>query len=286
MWRYWPALPGVLLVAFTLREVFRDLFHPSSRGSLSEFIAGTIFNLFRRFPRLLKDAGPLSIVLVIFTWAVFVSLGFSLIYWSLPPNYFKIEAGRPPMGFWPMVYFSLELMTTLGLGDYAPIPTWVRLLAVFEALVGFAILTASVSSIVLVHPALGRMQTLARRISVVVRAKKDGKFSLTEPGATRWLEVLAADLVRTRVDLIHFPIVYYFHAAEDHASLPRALPFLVEFVNDVSSNKNNEDLRQSAALVSIALKDLAETLQKRFVQAESSDYEAVFQAYLQHHISL
>jgi hypothetical protein len=61
-----------------------------------------------------------------------------------------------------MVYFSLQVLTTLGLGDYAPIPIWLRLIATFEALIGFDLLTASISSIVLLHLALGRVRTLSR----------------------------------------------------------------------------------------------------------------------------
>ena len=119
-----------------------------------------------------------------------------MIYWSLLPGNFRIEGGRPPAGFWPMMYFSLEVMTTLGLGDYAPEPTWLRLVVTIEALIGFGVLTASVSSIVLLHPALGRMRTLARQISMLARVEKE--FGIP---SERTLEMLAFAIARTRVDL-------------------------------------------------------------------------------------
>jgi hypothetical protein len=202
MWSYWPAVLGFLIVAFTLREVYQDLFHPSSTGSLSDFVASTTFNMFRHVPRFLSEAGPLAIVLVIFIWAASVCVGFALIYWAMPPGSFKIQAGQPPTAFWQMVYFSLEVLTTLGLGDYAPVPIWLRLLVTFEALVGFGVLTASVSSIILVHSALARLRTLARRISTVRRVEDEMKFSFDAHDAQQILAEFSASVIRTRVDPI------------------------------------------------------------------------------------
>lgn len=85
---YWPIIPGALIVLFTLRETFQDLFHPSQSGTLSDFIARRTFAVFRRFPRLLPNAGPLSVVIVVFVWVLLICFGFALIYWPLPPRGF------------------------------------------------------------------------------------------------------------------------------------------------------------------------------------------------------
>jgi ion channel len=283
MWIYWPAVLGFVIVAFTLREVYQDLFHPSATGSLSDFVASTTFNLFRHVPGFLSNAGPLAIVLVIFIWAVSVCVGFALIYWAMPPEYFKIEAGRPQTGFLPMVYFSLEVLTTLGLGDYAPVPIWLRLIVTFEALVGFGVLTASVSSIILVHSALARVRTLARRVSTLIRAEDEMKFSFHGDDAQQMLADFSAGVIRTRVDLIQFPVVYYFYSDQDHASLPQGLPYLVRLADAGLAQQNKEATRRSAALLRISLRDLADALRGRFVTSASHDCEAVFEAYARHH---
>jgi hypothetical protein len=172
--------------------------------------------MFRHVPRFLSEAGPLAIVLVLFIWAASVCVGFALVYWPMPPGSFKIQAGQPPTSFLQMLYFSLEVLTTLGLGDYAPVPVWFRLLVTFEALVGFGVLTASVSSIILVHSALARLRTLARRISTLSRAEEEMGFSFDKDGE-HLLTELSAGIVRTRVDLIQFPVVYSFYSDQDHA---------------------------------------------------------------------
>jgi Ion channel len=283
MWSYWPSALGTLIVVFMLREVFRDLFHPSATGSLSDIVAKNVFNLFRHMPHLLGDAGPLSMVIVILIWTLGICLGFGLIFWALPPENFKIESGKPPAGFWAMLYFSLEVFTTLGLGDYTPIPIWLRLLATFEALAGFGILTASVSSIILLHGALARMRSLARRISLIARTEQEMHFTFSGDNAEQILADFSADIVRTRVDLIQFPVVYYFYSDQDHASLSRVLPHVLRLANTALVDTNNERTRNSAALLRLALQDLAETFRARFVHSPNEDCEAVFQAYAQHH---
>jgi hypothetical protein len=277
---YWLLILGACVILLTLREVYRDLFHPTASGSLSDIVAKLTFNTFRHVPQLLSDAGPISIVLVIFIWAMSVAIGFALIYWAMPPQYFKVQAG-PPSGFLPMLYFSLEVLTTLGLGDYAALPAWLRLLATMEALIGFAVLTASVSSIVLIHQSLARIRTLGRKLSVAQRAGVEFDLPFSSDAGSS-LSEFAAEVVRTRVDLIHFPLVYYFYSEHEHSSLPAALPIALRVAHQGLSSSETET-RRSAALLFVALRDLAETLQHRFIPASTADCETVFKAYAEHH---
>ena len=279
----WPAVLGLLLLAFTLREVFRDLFHPTATGSLSDFVASGTFNLFRHFPRFLTDAAPLAIVLVILIWSLSVCIGFALIYWAVPPHYFKIESGQPPAGFLSMAYFSLEVLTTLGLGDYAPIPIWLRLIATLEALVGFGVLTASISSIVLLHLALGRVRTLSRRISQLMRAEHELQFSFEGTGSDELLLSLASDLAGVRVDLVQFPLVYYFYSDQQHAALPNVLPYALKLTESGLSRDKTEHVLRAASVLRFALLDIADTLRERFVDVQSGECAAVFRAYALHH---
>lgn len=271
---------GAGITAATLREVYRDLFHPTASGSLSDLVAKCTFNLFRRAPKLLSDAGPIAIVLVIFIWAMAVCLGFALIYLAMPADYFNVKAG-PHFGFWPMVYFSLEILTTLGLGDYTAFPVWLRLLTTFEALVGFAVLTASISSIILVHQSLARMRTLARKLSIAQRTRQEFDVSFSSR-AEAILTEFSAEVVRTRVDLIHVPIIYYFYAENEHSSLPAAARIALSLAKGALSSPDPETHRASALLL-IALRDLAEILRSRFVPTQGQDFEDVFQRYAEHH---
>jgi hypothetical protein len=205
-------------------------------------------------------------VLVILIWALSVCVGFALVYWALPPAYFQIGSGQPPAGFLSMLYFSLEVLTTLGLGDYAPIPIWLRLIATFEALIGFGLLTASISSIVLLHLALGRVRTLSRRISHLMRAEYEFHCTFEGDGTEQLLLSLAWDLGRARVDFVQFPLVYYFYSDRHHAALPKVLPYVLKLAGSGLSEATTVQVRRAAAVLHLPLQDLADTLRERFVE--------------------
>ena len=188
-------------------------------------------------------------------------------------------------GFWTMLYFSLETLTSLGFGDVLARPAWLRILTTFEALVGFALITASISSIVLIYPALSRMRTLARRTAILVSAARKLNQKVVSNDAERLLGELALDVIRVRVDFIHFPIIYYFHSDHRRASLACALPDLAQFAQLGSEPSGAERVRLASAMLGAALDDLARILAKRFIRADSSDPAAIFRAYAEHHVA-
>ena len=284
----WTAVPGACLVAFAFWEIFQDLFHPALSGSFSGWVGRSTFRLFRRYrPSLLSMAGPLTFVIVIFSWALLQALGFALIYWVAFPQDFQLNPSNQSgeaHGFWMILYYSLEVMTTLGLGDVLPKTDWLRLPATFQALVGFALLTASLSYIVLIYPALGRLRSLARRTEILVEAARKTGIDVVSGSAERLIGDLADGVIQARVDFMHFPIIYYFHSDHRRSSLAHSLPVLLRFVEDGSTQDAPERVRLAAAVLQGALEDLAHVLSRRFIHATSSDPGAIFRAYAEEHL--
>lgn len=283
----WTAVPGILLLAFAFREIFVDLFHPTQSGSLSDYIGRTMFRLFRRRPSALSMAGPLTVVIVILSWALLQAVGFALIYWAGFPADFQLaksEQPSPAHAFWTMLYFSVQVMTTLGFGDLLPKASWLRLVVSFQALVGFALLTASVSSIILIYPALARIRTLARRTEILTRAAEKTGIDVVSGDAEYLLRDLALAVIQARVDFIHFPVIYYFHSDRRRSSLARALPELLRFAQIGSTSNASDRVRLASATLEAALEDLARVLSNRFLHAESDDPAAIFRAYAGDHV--
>lgn len=283
----WTVLPGILIVAFAFTEIFQDLFHPTHTGSLSDWIGRSVFRVFRRWPRMLSSAGPLTVVLVIFCWALLQALGFALIYWYAFPGSFHLlnrEDAHAAGGFWTVFYFSIQVMTTLGLGDVMPKADWLRILASLQALIGLALLTASVSSIVLIYPALGRMRVLARRTTILTRAAKETGIDLISPDADSTIADLAHAVIEVRVDFIHFPIIYYFHSDHRRSSLAAALPRMLAVAKAGADPAGAERVRLAAAVLRAALEDLAALLDERFLHTNSKDPAVVFRAYAKDHV--
>ncbi len=205
---WWKIALGAAIVLFAVREMFNDLFHPTQSGALSEWIASRLFRLYRHWPSLLPTSGPLSIAVVIFTWAMLLATGFALIYWATFPADYALHTATQPGGaerFWWSFYYSLEMLTTLGLGDIEPNPTWLKLLSAGHTLLGFSFVTASITWIVLVFPALRRMRTLARKAMTLSQAEKTTGVRVASRGMHVVLAGLAEAVIQQRVDFIHFP---------------------------------------------------------------------------------
>ncbi len=217
---------------------------------------------------MLPLAGPLSLGLVIFTWALLQATGFALIYWAVFPGSFQFTDGRPfPKGYdlLKTFYFSIEAITTMGFGDMLPKPDWLRLLVALQALTGFAFLTASVSWTVLLYPALARLRTLAHRTSILVDASVETRITLPTEDSGPLLNDLAVSVITARVDFVYFLIIYYFHATHGRSSLALSLPHLVRFAELGSRPEASEPVRLASAALQAALDDLAQALRERFV---------------------
>ncbi len=280
-------MPGICVLAFTFAQIFQDLFHPTQSGALSEWVGRTTFRVLRRWPSTLSIAGPLTLVIVILLWASLQAVGFALIYWLAFPGGFHFVQSQPAVDksdFWTVLYFSLQVMTTVGLGDLLPLAAWLRIVVGIQALVGFALLTASVSSIVLIYPPLSRMRTLARFTETLVEGSKRTGVDVVSDHAQDLLNGLAVNVIQARVDFIHFPVLYYFHADRRRSSLARALPKLLSFAETGLTSNVSEQVRLATATLQTALEDLAQVLSHRFVHAGSNDPAGIFRAYAKDHV--
>ncbi len=283
----WTSAAGILIVVWTLREVFTDLFQPSGSGVLSSFLGRKLFHLARHSRRVLSVAGPLSVVIVISSWAFLVTAGFASMYWSSFPQSFTAaeQENRDVSGRSAAVlYFSLASLTTLATGQIAPSGAWVRFLAALESLIGISLVTASVTWIVLLYPALGRMRTLARRASVLVRAQKETGVDAISEDAQGLLGNLAESVIRARVDFIHFPLIYYFQADTEGASLAVSLSQLGDLAERASEDNRPETVRLAAVVLRIALQDLADVLAQFVPGVDVKDPKAVFDAAARDHL--
>jgi Ion channel len=276
---------GALVVLFAVREMFHDLFHPTRRGAISEWVASWLFRVFRRWPRMLPTSGPLSMALVICIWAMLLAIGFALIYWGTFPADYELQTATRPTGsdrWWWSLYYSLEMMTTLGLGDIRPTPTWLKLLSACHTLLGFSLVTASITWIVLVFPALRRMRTLARTAITLSDAQDRTGVPVVSPGMHPVLAGLAEEVIQSRVDLIHFPLLFYFYADDKRASFPLALWPLMRFAKEGAESGRDERVRLTTAGLAIALEALADLLGNR-LDCEDRSPEAVFRTFTELH---
>lgn len=237
----------------------------------------------RRSSRTAGLAGPVGMVTVVATWSCAVAVGWALVYWPHMPEAFSFSGTLKPSehsGPVDALYLSLVTVATLGLGDIAPSADWLRIVAPLEALVGFTLLTATVSWILGIYPALARRRALALRISQLRRAEPAEGQPDSEVSAAV-LGQLAADVARTCVDFLQYSESYYFHDGPGDISLALTLGYAADLA-ERAGRAENVDARRAAAVLVTALDDLATVLDERFLHT-GGPRQRVLAAYAHDH---
>ena len=237
----------------------------------------------------LSLAGPVAFVTVIATWAGLLVLGWALVFWPHMPGGFRFDAGIEAGGsdFVHALNISLVTLTTLGFGDITPTSDALRLILPLEALLGFGLLSASISWLISIYPALSRRRSLAYEISLLRVAEAEDNLSLdalTPDAAERLLAELTSRLVAVERDLVHFPISYYFSAADPRFSLPVAAPYLLEIARRGMNEAQPMTVRFRARLLMQAIDDLARTTATRFHGSGATTPEELLRGYARDHL--
>jgi hypothetical protein len=274
-------IAGVLLIAITLWDVFNDLFHPSAHSAVGDWIARRLFNLLRctRFHSL---AGPLAVIVIILSWIVGLGLGFALIISPEFPREFLTSTGETPPDtahFLTVIYFSCQTLITLGYGDLIPTSIALRFLANIEALIGFGLLTASISSVVLLYPALARSRLLARTIAHFVESERRAGLSLVRERGEHSLNALAQLITQARIDFIHFPVTYYFSVTNADVAVAEWIFDAERFAREGMREECEPSVRLAACALDAALDEFAAILAKRFLQNPPDGRTRVFEAF-------
>ncbi|MEU6865613.1 potassium channel family protein [Streptomyces sp. NPDC046876] len=277
---------GFVSVLYILRDVFHTLWHPTRHGGLSRLVMSLLWRLtasLRGGRRASGLAGPLAMVTVVALWALVVVVGWALIYWPHMPEDFTYAVGLRPAqhaDFLDALYISLVHVSTLGLGDIAPAEGWLRILAPMEAVVGFVLLTATVSWTLGIYPALARRRALALRLWHLSCTHPTTEQIDTDAGAAV-IDSLAAGISVIAVDFMQYAESYYFHDGDDRTSLARNLAYADNLAGQAAGARH-PDVRLAGAALRAALEDLAVILDERFLHTSGTPRE-VFDAFAQDH---
>ena len=279
---------GAVLVLIALRDMFHTIWHPSGQGMLSRFVVQLVWRgsrVLRSRDRQSSVVGPFAVLCVILLWALMILVGWTLVYWPHMAEGFSFSSSLAPSersDLLDSLYVSLVTVATLGYGDIVPTYAWLRLASPLEALIGFSLLTAAVTWILQIYPALARRRTLAIRLSLLRKADAAQALSaMDSSAAATLLETLAGELVQVRVDLTQYAETYYFREANEVASLPAQLPYAQELADRAASSRR-DDVRLSGAVLRGAVEDYVYLLTQQFLPA-AGDLGATLQRYSDDH---
>ena len=282
------SLVGAGLVVFVLHDMFHTIWHPSGQGSLTRLVIQVVWRgsrLVRKRGEQSSVIGPIAMLGVIMTWTLVIIAGWTLIYWPHMAEGFSFGSGLEPSqrrDFVDSLYLSLVTVATLGYGDIVPTYGWLRLAAPVEAFIGFALLTAAVSWVLQIYPALARRRTLAIRLALLQKADAARAIpGLDSSAASTLLDSLAGELIKVRVDLTQYAETYYFREKDAQASLPAQLGYLEEIARAAGSSAR-ADVRLAGKVLGEAVEDYASLLGKQFVRGAEGP-EQTLQRYAADH---
>ncbi len=280
---------GLTLIAIVLRDILFSVFSFSGSGTVSGSAVAYVWRAARwatrRHPDRLGMVGPVCLVLIIAFWMLTLVVGWACIFWPHLPDSFLLAPSLAPdhnAGFLDAVYVSLVTLGTLGYGEITPQATWLRIVAPLEALLGFALFTASISWILSVFPSLARRRHLAREVALLTRhAERTGHSILTiraQAGSGLLLH-LAQQVITVRDDYVQYRVIYYFRDTDPASALEVALPSLLALARDASGHEDAA-VRADGTLLLEALDDLTRFLGETLLGCRAdAPIEEVLQAY-------
>lgn len=269
---------GIAIVLYTLREVFRDIFHPTRSGTLSDLLGRAASKMFRR-TRFRAAAGPVALVAVIFVWVTSSAVGFAFTYYPLFPNQLSPASATSSILERALhsLYMSIGSLGTFQIFDVWVRSSWIRVIVALEGLVGISMITASVSWLVLIYPALERTRFLAKRAFVLARAGETSRLARVEN--ENLIAAMADRVIQARIDLVLFPILMHFYPIDQNETLAHALPHLQRISDQCMGVECSPALQFAASQLHEALIDFSRMLCDRVLESDPEDLTATFRAF-------
>jgi hypothetical protein len=287
-------LAGVACIMIALRDGFDVLFHAGGRLALNRVLMRGSWRLFhglaRRRPRAVGLAGPFALLAILVSWALLLVFGWALLMWPQLPHGFRYASELGPAAqqhdFVDALYVSLVTLGTIGYGDISPSSDVLRVLVPLEAVVGFGLLTAAISWLLSVYPALSRRRSLAYEVTLLSRAlaTDDDLLRREADAGERVYSELLSRLVAVERDLLTIPIAYYFSEHDDRFSLPIVMPWLLWLADAGLADDAPPAVRLRAQMLRAAIDDFARTTAERFHGAESSSTRRLLAGYARDHL--
>ncbi len=231
-------LGGTALIAMGLLDVFFTVLHYDDLGFLSNRLHRGIWRVVRGItapmPHSLGNFGlslgaPLMIPATIILWVGLVMVGFALIYYAgMDGENFAFDFDVD-QGFGRALYLSGVTVATLGYGDITPISPLYEVIALGEALIGFVILSLTISYVLGIYGVFHQLSILDSDLYHQAEDAGDPRSVLSShfpDGRPRNLDPHLMSLYRGMIayaaGVRRYPIVYYFYGRQLYHSMPYA----------------------------------------------------------------
>lgn len=239
------ALAGLLVIGVILWEAFETVVLPRRVSRRLRLVTIQVRGLWRvwsaialritrarRRESFLSLYGPLSLILLLVTWAVGLIIGFALLHAGLG---LAVNAPEEHPGFGTALYLSGTTLFTLGLGDVTPRSPIARAITVVEAGTGFAFLALVIGYLPVFYQAFSRREaeiamldewagSPPSAVGLLARIGQWNDFAALSPFLAQW-ERWAAELLESHIS---YPILAAFRSQHGNQSWVAALTTILD----------------------------------------------------------
>lgn len=266
---------GLLVVSVALWDIFHTLWHPGGFGRIARWVFQLVWRATKHVlpGRTRQLAGPIAILGTVVSWTGLVVVGWTLVYLPhMPAGFYFGSALQPEQSSDPVaaLYLSLVTVATLGFGDVIPADPVLRLLTPFEALLGFVLLTAAISWILQVYPALGRRRSIAKRLSILRSSRAVSVVETGDPcAASSLLESVTVGVIQAETDFMQYAESYYFLEDEEEVSLAANLAHALSLA-EAGRGAPSREVQLAADMLGAAVDSLALRLDRSYFRTGSA----------------
>ncbi len=271
------AIAGAVLVAIIMWDAFEAIVLPrrvTRRLRPTRLFYGSTWWIWSAVARRLRGGqretylsfyGPLSLLLLISTWAASLIAGFAMLQWGLGAH---LAVADGTAGFGIALYVSGTTFFTLGLGDVTPIGPLARALTVLEAGTGLGFLAVVISYLPVLYQSFSR-----REVNITLLDARAGsppsatELLLRHGGDLEALTRLLGDWERWSAEFLEshlsYPVLSYFRSQHDNQSWLAALTTMLDASALVIVGTDGKPARQAQLTFAIArhaVVDLAQVL--------------------------
>src|SRR5215471_14765465 len=238
------AVLAVLLILIILWDAFETIIlsrRVSRKFRITRLFYRVLWTPWRAVARLVPEGnrrentlmifGPLSLILLLVTWALGLVAGFAVLYWGTGS---RVSSPRGISGFAADLYMSGTTFFTLGLGDVTPTTTLARALTVAEAGMGFAFLAMMIGYLPLISTAFSRREVNISMLDARAGSPPTAANLVRRHGKDRGEDLgnLLRDWERWSAELLEshvsFPVLAYFRSQHDNQSWVSSLTTILD----------------------------------------------------------
>jgi Ion channel len=286
---WWASIVGFVLIIAILMDAFETVVLP--RRIRRHFRIASLFyrKTWRFWTRIglhIKSAnlretflayyGPLSLIVLMFFWALGLIFGFACVQYGLGEH---LSLGNERITFGKVVYLSGETFFTLGYGDITPSNGAARALAVMEAGMGFAFLGVVIGYLPVIYNSFA-----AREIEISMLDSRAG----SPPSAAEFLARLgccpdqkvldgifrdwehwSAELLSSHIS---YPVLVFFRSQHPNQSWLSTLTAMLDVTSLIMTGVDG--IHQDQAKLTFAMARHAAVDLAQIVKAEYSPHDA------------